>query len=189
MHYCRGLIAVENKTFVIEPVSGHADGAHIIYHVEELKLAPGACGHSFNGSSAASQTHINQPFQAFHKRVRLQSGFLKCFFFNHYIDECYGIYQTFPIALTLAFFKWHEGLKDWKTGKQAIWNGSFECWGFDTHFAVRSPELRAQEGLADDLHRACAASICLQHPLHLIRRLILPQSKGVCLSKKSSFRS
>uniref|UniRef100_A0A8C7Z7P9 ADAM metallopeptidase domain 12b n=1 Tax=Oryzias sinensis TaxID=183150 RepID=A0A8C7Z7P9_9TELE len=64
----RGLIAVENKTFVIEPVSGHADGAHLIYHVEELKLAPGACGHSFNGSSAAPQTHINQPFQAFHKR-------------------------------------------------------------------------------------------------------------------------
>uniref|UniRef100_A0A8C7ZB78 ADAM metallopeptidase domain 12b n=1 Tax=Oryzias sinensis TaxID=183150 RepID=A0A8C7ZB78_9TELE len=81
LHYCRGLIAVENKTFVIEPVSGHADGAHLIYHVEELKLAPGACGHSFNGSSAAPQTHINQPFQAFHKRVRLQSGFLKCFFF------------------------------------------------------------------------------------------------------------
>uniref|UniRef100_A0A669F0E4 ADAM metallopeptidase domain 12 n=1 Tax=Oreochromis niloticus TaxID=8128 RepID=A0A669F0E4_ORENI len=44
----RGFIALENKTFIIEPVSGDDTGVHFIYRVEELRLTPGACGHSFN---------------------------------------------------------------------------------------------------------------------------------------------
>uniref|UniRef100_A0A671UNZ6 ADAM metallopeptidase domain 12 n=1 Tax=Sparus aurata TaxID=8175 RepID=A0A671UNZ6_SPAAU len=47
----RGFIALENKTFIIEPVPGHDNGTHIIYRVEELRLTPGDCGHGFNMSS------------------------------------------------------------------------------------------------------------------------------------------
>ncbi|XP_030603289.1 disintegrin and metalloproteinase domain-containing protein 12 isoform X2 [Archocentrus centrarchus] len=64
----RGFIALENKTFIIEPVSGDDTGAHLIYRVEELRLTPGACGHSFNMSSVASENHIESPFQSFHTR-------------------------------------------------------------------------------------------------------------------------
>lgn len=68
---CRGFIALENKTFIIEPVSGNDTGAHFIYRVEELKMTPGACGHGFNMSSVAPENHIKSPFQSFHSRVRL----------------------------------------------------------------------------------------------------------------------
>ncbi|KAM8859240.1 disintegrin and metalloproteinase domain-containing protein 12 isoform 1-T1 [Spinachia spinachia] len=64
----RGFIALENKTFIIEPVSGRDDGAHFIYRVEELKLTPGACGHGFNMSSVAPEHHIESPFRSFHTR-------------------------------------------------------------------------------------------------------------------------
>uniref|UniRef100_A0A7N6AJA3 ADAM metallopeptidase domain 12 n=1 Tax=Anabas testudineus TaxID=64144 RepID=A0A7N6AJA3_ANATE len=67
----RGFIALENKTFIIEPVSGHDTGAHFIYRVEELRLTPGACGHDFNTSSVVPESHIKSPFQSFHARVRL----------------------------------------------------------------------------------------------------------------------
>ncbi|XP_029962818.1 disintegrin and metalloproteinase domain-containing protein 12 [Salarias fasciatus] len=64
----RGFIALENKTFIIEPVSGNDTGAHFIYRVEELRLTPGACGHGFNMSSVAPENHIKSPFQSFHNR-------------------------------------------------------------------------------------------------------------------------
>ncbi|XP_047458331.1 disintegrin and metalloproteinase domain-containing protein 12 isoform X2 [Mugil cephalus] len=64
----RGFIALENKTFIIEPVSGHGAGAHFIYRVEELRLTPGACGHGFNMSSVPAENHIKSPFQSFHAR-------------------------------------------------------------------------------------------------------------------------
>ncbi|XP_068576844.1 disintegrin and metalloproteinase domain-containing protein 12 isoform X1 [Cebidichthys violaceus] len=64
----RGFIALENKTFIIEPVSGHDTGAHFIYRVEELTMTPGACGHGFNMSSVAPENHIKRPFQSFHTR-------------------------------------------------------------------------------------------------------------------------
>ncbi|KAM6915932.1 disintegrin and metalloproteinase domain-containing protein 12 [Xenentodon cancila] len=64
----RGLIALENKTFFIEPVSGRDTGAHFIYRVEELRLAPGSCGHGFNMSSVDPENHIKSPFQSFHAR-------------------------------------------------------------------------------------------------------------------------
>ncbi|XP_041866767.1 disintegrin and metalloproteinase domain-containing protein 12 isoform X2 [Melanotaenia boesemani] len=64
----RGFIAVENKTFIIEPVSGRDSGAHFIYRVEELRLTPGACGHDFNMSSVAPENHMKSPFQSFHTR-------------------------------------------------------------------------------------------------------------------------
>ncbi|XP_056291382.1 disintegrin and metalloproteinase domain-containing protein 12 [Pseudoliparis swirei] len=64
----RGFIALENKTFIIEPVPGHDNGAHYIYRVEELALTPGACGHGFNMSSVAPENHIKSPFQSFHTR-------------------------------------------------------------------------------------------------------------------------
>ncbi|KAM7408559.1 hypothetical protein PAMA_002331 [Pampus argenteus] len=64
----RGFIALENKTFIIEPVSGRDAGTHFIYRVEELRLTPGACGHGFNMSSVAPENHIKSPFQSFHTR-------------------------------------------------------------------------------------------------------------------------
>ncbi|XP_069548923.1 disintegrin and metalloproteinase domain-containing protein 12 isoform X2 [Brachyistius frenatus] len=64
----RGFIALESKTFIIEPVPGNDTGAHFIYRVEELRLTPGACGHGFNMSSAAPENHIKSPFQSFHTR-------------------------------------------------------------------------------------------------------------------------
>ncbi|XP_076599256.1 disintegrin and metalloproteinase domain-containing protein 12 isoform X2 [Chaetodon auriga] len=64
----RGFIALENKTFIIEPVSGRDNCAHFIYRVEELRLTPGDCGHGFNMSSVAPENHIKSPFQSFHTR-------------------------------------------------------------------------------------------------------------------------
>ncbi|XP_034753703.1 disintegrin and metalloproteinase domain-containing protein 12 isoform X1 [Etheostoma cragini] len=69
----RGFIALENKTFIIEPVSGHDNSAHFIYRVEELTLTPGACGHGFNMSSAAPENHSKSPFQSFHTRHKRQA--------------------------------------------------------------------------------------------------------------------
>ncbi|XP_067374057.1 disintegrin and metalloproteinase domain-containing protein 12 isoform X2 [Channa argus] len=69
----RGFIALENKTFIIEPVSGHDTGAHFIYRVEELRLTPGACGHGFNMSFFAPESHIKSPFQFFHTRHKRQA--------------------------------------------------------------------------------------------------------------------
>ncbi|XP_036979421.1 disintegrin and metalloproteinase domain-containing protein 12 isoform X4 [Acanthopagrus latus] len=65
---CRGFIALENKTFIIEPLPGHDNGTHIIYRVEELRLTPGDCGHGFNMSSVAPENQIRNPFQSFHTR-------------------------------------------------------------------------------------------------------------------------
>ncbi|XP_049456601.1 disintegrin and metalloproteinase domain-containing protein 12 isoform X2 [Epinephelus fuscoguttatus] len=64
----RGFIALENKTFIIEPAPGHDSGVHLIYRVEELTLTPGSCGHGFNMSSVAPEHHIKSPFQSFHTR-------------------------------------------------------------------------------------------------------------------------
>ncbi|XP_018552431.1 disintegrin and metalloproteinase domain-containing protein 12 isoform X2 [Lates calcarifer] len=64
----RGFISLENKTFIIEPVSGQDASSHFIYRVEELRLTPGACGHGFNMSSVAPENHIKSPFQSFHTR-------------------------------------------------------------------------------------------------------------------------
>ncbi|KAF3841975.1 hypothetical protein F7725_023926 [Dissostichus mawsoni] len=58
----RGFIALENKTFIIEPKPGHDNGAHFIYRVEELALTQGACGHGFNISSVALKTTSKAPF-------------------------------------------------------------------------------------------------------------------------------
>lgn len=78
---CRGFIALENKTFIIEPVSAQTTGSHLIYRVEELRLTPGACGHGFNMSSVAPENHIKSPFQSFRTRVR---WVLCCF----YVKAC-----------------------------------------------------------------------------------------------------
>lgn len=68
---CRGFIALENKTFIIEPVSSSDNDTHFIYRVEKIRLTPGNCGHGFNMSSVAPENHIKNPFQPFNSRVRL----------------------------------------------------------------------------------------------------------------------
>lgn len=67
---CRGIIVLENKTFVIEPASGRDNETHFIYRVENLKLTQGDCGHGFNMTSVPLENHIKYPFQSFHTRVR-----------------------------------------------------------------------------------------------------------------------
>lgn len=69
---CRGFIALDNRTFIIEPASGRDNDAHLIYRVEKLALTQGDCGHGFNISSIAAENHIRNPFQSFRTRVRLQ---------------------------------------------------------------------------------------------------------------------
>lgn len=68
--FCRGVISLENKTFVIEPASGGEGDAHFIYRAEHLRLAQGDCGHGFNMTSVPLGNHIRNPFQSFHTRVR-----------------------------------------------------------------------------------------------------------------------
>ncbi|XP_034040247.1 disintegrin and metalloproteinase domain-containing protein 12 [Thalassophryne amazonica] len=66
----RGFIALENKTFIIEPASGYDSDTHFIYRVEELKLTPGTCGHGFNMSSDIPKKHVINPLQYFHTRPK-----------------------------------------------------------------------------------------------------------------------
>lgn len=78
---CRGVIVLENKTFIIEPVSGHDNEAHFIYRVENLRLTQGDCGHGFNMTSVFFKNHIKNPFQSSRTRVRAAlSGFIKLVF-------------------------------------------------------------------------------------------------------------
>lgn len=97
---CRGFIALENKTFITEPVPGSDTGAHFIYRVEELRLTPGACGHGFNMSSVAPESHIKSPFQSFHTRVRLV---MWSFVFS---------YSCSPKETTLCPY-WHHVILQW----------------------------------------------------------------------------
>ncbi|XP_075997905.1 disintegrin and metalloproteinase domain-containing protein 12 isoform X2 [Genypterus blacodes] len=67
----RGFIALQTKTFIMEPASDGGAGAHFIYRVEELPFTPGSCGHGFNLSSDAPGENNLNPFQTFgtrHKR-------------------------------------------------------------------------------------------------------------------------
>ncbi|XP_046885169.1 disintegrin and metalloproteinase domain-containing protein 12-like isoform X2 [Hypomesus transpacificus] len=67
----RGLIALENKTYILEPAFEPDNGTHLIYRGEDLNLSPGTCGHGFNLSSVTLDNHLRSPFQSFstrHKR-------------------------------------------------------------------------------------------------------------------------
>ncbi|XP_062319716.1 disintegrin and metalloproteinase domain-containing protein 12-like [Osmerus eperlanus] len=67
----RGLIALENKTYILEPAFEPDNGTHLIYRGEDLKLSPGTCGHGFNLSSDTLDNQLRSPFQSFstrHKR-------------------------------------------------------------------------------------------------------------------------
>ncbi|CAG05062.1 unnamed protein product, partial [Tetraodon nigroviridis] len=69
----RGVIVLENKTFIIEPVSGHDNEAHFIYRVENLRLTQGDCGHGFNMTSVFFKNHIKNPFQSSRTRHKRQT--------------------------------------------------------------------------------------------------------------------
>lgn len=70
----RGFVALENKTFVIEPVRRHGNDTHLVYRVEKLAMTQGDCGHGFNMSSVPSEDQIRNPFRFFRSRVRHRSG-------------------------------------------------------------------------------------------------------------------
>uniref|UniRef100_A0A8D0CJ65 ADAM metallopeptidase domain 12 n=1 Tax=Scleropages formosus TaxID=113540 RepID=A0A8D0CJ65_SCLFO len=66
----RGFVALEDKTFVLEPAFNPDNGTHWIYRGENLNLAPGSCGHGFNVSHFVLDT-VGGPAHAFgtrHKR-------------------------------------------------------------------------------------------------------------------------
>ncbi|XP_061788037.1 disintegrin and metalloproteinase domain-containing protein 12-like [Nerophis lumbriciformis] len=44
----KGLVALEGRSYVLEPSADHTDGTHWIYRTEHLSLTPGTCGHDFN---------------------------------------------------------------------------------------------------------------------------------------------
>ncbi|KAK2519522.1 Adam12 [Columba guinea] len=46
----RGIISFENKSYVLEPLEG-ATNEHKIYQAENLKIAPGSCGHQLDISA------------------------------------------------------------------------------------------------------------------------------------------
>ncbi|XP_009474015.1 PREDICTED: disintegrin and metalloproteinase domain-containing protein 12 isoform X2 [Nipponia nippon] len=46
----RGIIVFENKSYILEPLEG-ATGEHKIYRAENLKIAPGSCGHQLDISA------------------------------------------------------------------------------------------------------------------------------------------
>ncbi|XP_009324137.1 PREDICTED: disintegrin and metalloproteinase domain-containing protein 12 isoform X2 [Pygoscelis adeliae] len=46
----RGIIAFENKSYILEPLEG-ATSEHKIYRAESLKIAPGSCGHQLDISA------------------------------------------------------------------------------------------------------------------------------------------
>ena len=46
----RGIIVFENKSYILEPLEG-ATREHKIYRAENLKIAPGSCGHQLDISA------------------------------------------------------------------------------------------------------------------------------------------
>lgn len=66
----RGFISLEDTSYVLEPSSDHADGAHWIYPAEHLRLTAGTCGHDFNISSSVEDA-VSSPFRTFGSRVRV----------------------------------------------------------------------------------------------------------------------
>nr|XP_023686702.1 disintegrin and metalloproteinase domain-containing protein 12-like [Paramormyrops kingsleyae] len=66
----RGFIALEDKTFILEPAFGPRNATHRIYRAENLSLASGDCGHGLNISHVAldSTGGLFQAFSTRHKR-------------------------------------------------------------------------------------------------------------------------
>uniref|UniRef100_A0A8C5GWH4 Disintegrin and metalloproteinase domain-containing protein 12-like n=1 Tax=Gouania willdenowi TaxID=441366 RepID=A0A8C5GWH4_GOUWI len=86
----RGFISLENKTFIIEPVPSNDAGAHFIYRAEELRLTPGACGHGFNMSSVAPESHIKTPIVCFQKHGKdLEKVKQRLAEIANYVDKFY----------------------------------------------------------------------------------------------------
>lgn len=158
----RGFIALENKTFIIEPMSSNDNDTHFIYRVEKLKLSPGDCGHGFNMSSVAAENHIKNPFQSFHARVRLVLLLL---------NQPAGILNLWMLHLG-AFVYFHSFVLDLiEKCKMTKYQQIGKLTRLDklpedvtlvlTHLiCTLSPNLRAHAGLANGLYRAGAPSIC-----------------------------
>ncbi|KAG7462997.1 hypothetical protein MATL_G00190660 [Megalops atlanticus] len=66
----RGFIALESKTFVLEPAFNPDNGTHLIYRGEGLHLSSGTCGHGHNISAAFPDSTGNAfpSFSTRHKR-------------------------------------------------------------------------------------------------------------------------
>ncbi|KAM6306063.1 disintegrin and metalloproteinase domain-containing protein 12 isoform 2-T2 [Aegotheles albertisi] len=60
----RGIIVFENKSYILEPLEG-ATSEHKIYPAENLKIAPGSCGHQLDISAMrAGDNDTSHHFQA-----------------------------------------------------------------------------------------------------------------------------
>uniref|UniRef100_A0A8C4P498 ADAM metallopeptidase domain 12 n=1 Tax=Dromaius novaehollandiae TaxID=8790 RepID=A0A8C4P498_DRONO len=70
----RGIIVFENKSYILEPLEGAA-GEHKIYRSENLKIAPGSCGHHLDLSAlrADDTPHRSQASAGRYKRETLKT--------------------------------------------------------------------------------------------------------------------
>uniref|UniRef100_A0A8B9QH85 ADAM metallopeptidase domain 12 n=1 Tax=Apteryx owenii TaxID=8824 RepID=A0A8B9QH85_APTOW len=70
----RGIIVFENKSYILEPLEGAAS-EHKIYRSENLKIAPGSCGHHLDLSTmrADDTPHHSQAFAGRYKRETLKT--------------------------------------------------------------------------------------------------------------------
>ncbi|KAM9282548.1 disintegrin and metalloproteinase domain-containing protein 12 isoform 2-T2 [Cariama cristata] len=70
----RGIIVFENKNYILEPLQG-ATSEHKIYRAENLKIAPGSCGHQLDISArrAADNDTSHHSQAGRHKRETLKT--------------------------------------------------------------------------------------------------------------------
>uniref|UniRef100_A0A8D2Q151 ADAM metallopeptidase domain 12 n=1 Tax=Zosterops lateralis melanops TaxID=1220523 RepID=A0A8D2Q151_ZOSLA len=70
----RGIIVFENNSYILEPLEG-ATGEHKIYRAENLKIAPGSCGHQLDipATGAAARATSQHSPAARYKRETLKT--------------------------------------------------------------------------------------------------------------------
>lgn len=112
----RGIIVFENKSYILEPLGG-ATSEHKIYPAENLKLAPGSCGHQLDISAMRADgndtSRQSQP-------GRVSDNTILCLWFAEYVsgstDYCYrnSLFRRVPTEQTLNHtvnFCWHHVFK------------------------------------------------------------------------------
>lgn len=114
----RGFISLEDTSYVLEPTSDHADGAHWIYTAEHLRLATGTCGHDFNITSSVEDA-VSSPFRTFSARVRV----------TLHLHPLIHLFKPSSKSSTFILFFWDEFAEwiDLRLPFTAISTSAF-CW-------------------------------------------------------------
>lgn len=181
----RGFVALENRTFVIEPARRHGNDTHLVYRVEKLAMSQGDCGHGFNMSSVPSENYIRNPFSFFHARVRRQPRLDSLILSRHTITF---FFPFFFLIIWMSHVWSSRALNQMSHQSQPAhrgWNVSQRVspWAWHILSALRVQIWGPTQGLADGLYGAGAVSIC-----HCRLTLKCPlQSRGVKLPNTLSF--